>query len=226
MESGNFADAQLRALIDVAAVAAGAYRLEEVLELAGERALEALGGSSLAISRWDLEAGVVRTLVNVGELGPGEERFPKDETYSVNDYPSVVTVMREGGSSLAYVDDPEYRLGAARAAPAARQGVEPVGPDDLSRRAVGRARGHERAGRASADGPTTRPSCAPSRTCSSARSTGRSCSPRSRRSPTPTRSRGSPAGALSRPRSRRLARRRPAAARRRSCSATSTTSSR
>ena len=107
MESGNLADAQLRALIDVAAAAAGAYRLEEVLELAGERALEALGGSSLAISRWDLEAGVVRTLVNVGELGPGEERFPKDETYSVNDYPSVVTVIREGGSSLAYVDDPE-----------------------------------------------------------------------------------------------------------------------
>jgi diguanylate cyclase (GGDEF)-like protein len=107
MESGNFADAQLRALIDVAAAAAGAYRLEEVLELAGERALEALGGSSLAISRWDLDAGVVRTLVNVGELGPGEERFPEDETYSVNDYPSVVTVIREGGSSLAYVDDPE-----------------------------------------------------------------------------------------------------------------------
>jgi diguanylate cyclase (GGDEF)-like protein len=107
MESGNLADAQLRALIDVAAVAAGAYRLEEVLELAGERALEAVGGSSLAISRWDMDAGVVRTLVNVGELGPGEERFPKDETYSVHDYPSVVTVIREGGSSLAFVDDPE-----------------------------------------------------------------------------------------------------------------------
>jgi diguanylate cyclase (GGDEF)-like protein len=107
MESGNFADAQLRALIDVAAAAAGAYRLEEVLELAAERALEALGGASLAISRWDRDAGVVRTLVNVGELGPGEERFPKDETYSVDDYPSVVRVIREGRSSLAAVDDPE-----------------------------------------------------------------------------------------------------------------------
>ena len=107
MESGNLAEAQLRALIDVAAVAAGAHRLEAVLELAAERALEALGGSSLAISRWDMESRVVRTLVNVGELGPGEERFPKDETYSVDDYPSVVTVIREGGSSLAAVDDPE-----------------------------------------------------------------------------------------------------------------------
>jgi len=107
MQNGNLAEAQLRALIDVAAVAAGAHRLEELLELAAERALEALGGSSLAISRWDMESGVVRTLVNVGELGPGEERFPKDETYSVHDYPSVVTVIRKGGSSLAAIDDPE-----------------------------------------------------------------------------------------------------------------------
>jgi diguanylate cyclase (GGDEF)-like protein len=106
MESGNFADVQLRALIDVAAVAAGAHRLEDVLELAAERSLEALGGASLAISRWDMDAGVVRTLVNVGELGPGEERFPEDETYSVQDYPHVVTLMYEGGSSLAAVDDP------------------------------------------------------------------------------------------------------------------------
>jgi diguanylate cyclase (GGDEF)-like protein len=107
MESGNFAEAQLRALIDVAAVAAGAHRLEDVLELAAERALAALGGSSLAISRWDIEADEVRTLVNVGELGPGEERFPKDETYPAHDYPSVVTVMHEGSSSLAAVDDPD-----------------------------------------------------------------------------------------------------------------------
>jgi diguanylate cyclase (GGDEF)-like protein len=106
MESGNFAEAQLRALIDVAAVAAGAHRLEDVLELAAERSLEALGAASLAISRWDMEAGLVRTLVNVGELGPGEERFPEDETYSVADYPSMANVMREGGSSLAAIDDP------------------------------------------------------------------------------------------------------------------------
>ena len=107
MQNGNLAEAQLRALIDVAAVAAGAHRLEEVLELAADRALEALGGSSLAISRWDLESASVRTLVNVGELGPGEERFPEDETYSEHDYPSVVAVIREGRTSLAAVDDPE-----------------------------------------------------------------------------------------------------------------------
>jgi diguanylate cyclase (GGDEF)-like protein len=107
MQNGNLADAQLRALIDVAAAAAGAHRLEEVLELGAERALEASGGSSLSISRWDMESGVVRTLVNVGELGPGEERFPDNEIYSIEDYPSVVTVIREGDTALAAVDDPE-----------------------------------------------------------------------------------------------------------------------
>ena len=107
MESGNFAEAQLRALIDVAAVAAGAHRLEDVLELAAERSLAALGGSSLAISRLEEESGVIRTLVNVGELGPGEERFPVDETYSMEDYPALRLAMREGGSAFGAVDDPD-----------------------------------------------------------------------------------------------------------------------
>jgi len=107
MESGNFAEAQLRALIDVAAVAAGAHRLEDVLELAAERSLVALGGASLAISRLDEETGLIRTLVNVGERGPDEERFPEDETYSMDDYPALRVAMREGGSAFGAVDDPD-----------------------------------------------------------------------------------------------------------------------
>jgi diguanylate cyclase (GGDEF)-like protein len=106
MHSGNFAEAQLRALIDVAAVAASANRLEEVLELAAERALEALGGWSLSISRWDAETGILRTLVNVGNLGPGEERFPVDEVYSVEDYPGLRRLMGEAEFAVAAVDDP------------------------------------------------------------------------------------------------------------------------
>ena len=48
----------------------------------------------------------MRTLVNVGELGPGEERFPQNEVYSTDDYPSLLTIMQEGRSSLTAVDDP------------------------------------------------------------------------------------------------------------------------
>jgi diguanylate cyclase (GGDEF)-like protein len=106
MNNGNLAEAQLRALIDVAAVAAGAHRLEEVLELAAERSLEATGAASLSISRWDADAGILRTLVNVGELSPWEERFPEHEVYSVEDYPSLKRLMGDGEWALAEVDDP------------------------------------------------------------------------------------------------------------------------
>ena len=107
MQNGNFADAQLRALIDVAAAAAGAHRLQDVLELAAERALEALGGASLSISRWDDETRILRTLVNVGELAPQEERFPANEVYSVEDYPGLTRLMGEEGFSIAAIDDPD-----------------------------------------------------------------------------------------------------------------------
>jgi diguanylate cyclase (GGDEF)-like protein len=106
MQAGNFAEAQLRALIDVAAVAAGAHRLEEVLELAAERALAAVNGASLSISRWDGERGMLRTLVNVGELSPWEERFPTGEHYSVEDFPALKRLMNEGQHVFASVDDP------------------------------------------------------------------------------------------------------------------------
>jgi diguanylate cyclase (GGDEF)-like protein len=106
MESGNFAEAQLRALIDVAAVAAGAHRLEEVLELAAERSLAAVSGASLSISRWDGETGILRTLVNVGDLSEWEERFPKNEVYSVEDYPALRRLMADGDFVIASIDDP------------------------------------------------------------------------------------------------------------------------
>jgi diguanylate cyclase (GGDEF)-like protein len=107
MQNGNLADAQLRALIDVAAAAASAHRLRDVLELAAERALEAVGGASLSVSRWDAEKGILRTLVNVGDLSPQEERFPTDEIYTVEDYPSLTRLMGEEEFTVASVDDPD-----------------------------------------------------------------------------------------------------------------------
>ena len=85
MGGSGLVEAQLYALVEVSAAAAGAHRLEDVLELAAERALTAIGASSLSISRW--QAGEVVTLINVGELGPGEERHPADERYPLSLYP-------------------------------------------------------------------------------------------------------------------------------------------
>jgi diguanylate cyclase (GGDEF)-like protein len=90
--------------VEVAGAAAAAHRLEDVLELAAERSLEALGAASLSIGRW--EEGWIVTLVNVGRLGPGEERRPADERYPLDQYPTTLRVLSSGGMMVAAVDDP------------------------------------------------------------------------------------------------------------------------
>jgi diguanylate cyclase (GGDEF)-like protein len=89
--------------VEVAGAAAAAHRLEDVLELAAERALEASGAASLSIGRW--EEGWIVTLVNVGRLGPGEERRPSDERYPLDQYPTTLRVLSSGGMMVAAVDD-------------------------------------------------------------------------------------------------------------------------
>ena len=98
----------------------------------------------------------MRTLVNVGELGPGEERFPADEIYSVEDYPSMVTVMGEGRQfawRASTIPTPTPRCascsrGSARSRASSR-------PDDPRRQALGRARGDDRSRRAARHDRTT-----------------------------------------------------------------------
>ncbi len=76
------------ALLRVAAAAAGANDLDSVLELAAEEALRAIGGASLSISRFEPERKIYRTLINVGQLGPGEERYPAEETLRHGELPA------------------------------------------------------------------------------------------------------------------------------------------
>ena len=94
------------ALLRVAAAAAGAPALEEVLELAAEEALRAVGAASLAISRWDRARGVLRTLINVGELGEGEERRPADEVYAIAHHPQLERLVSTAQPYFNALDDP------------------------------------------------------------------------------------------------------------------------
>jgi diguanylate cyclase (GGDEF)-like protein len=91
--------------VEVAAAAGAAHRLEDVLELAADRAVEALGCASLSIGRW--EAGWIVTLVNVGRLGPGEERLPADERYELGEFPTTARMLASGETLIASVDDPD-----------------------------------------------------------------------------------------------------------------------
>ena len=64
---------ELESLIAIAASVAGAHRLEDVLEVAATRARDAIGASMLSISRWEVEQGCLRTLINSGEADPWPE---------------------------------------------------------------------------------------------------------------------------------------------------------
>ena len=94
---------QLESLIAIAASVAGAHRLEDVLEVAATRAREALGAATMSISRWEVEHGVLRTLINAGE----EQPWPEDEVYPLAEFPAAVALLGSGRPHIAVVDDPE-----------------------------------------------------------------------------------------------------------------------
>ncbi len=92
--------------MQVAAAAATASGLDELLERTSEAACAAIGAASLSISRWERDRSVMRTLINVGDLGPDEERLPEDETYSLDTHASVGRLLRTAQPYFTAVDDP------------------------------------------------------------------------------------------------------------------------
>jgi diguanylate cyclase (GGDEF)-like protein len=66
-----------------------------------------VGASSVSISRWEREQHCVQTLINVGELGPEEERFPVNERYDLSDYPLAARLLSEGESYVISGADDE-----------------------------------------------------------------------------------------------------------------------
>ncbi|MCW2829737.1 MAG: hypothetical protein JWP31_429 [Aeromicrobium sp.] len=80
--------------------------LEHVLESAAEHACDALGAATVSISRFESDPDLVRTIINVGDLGPGEERWPADEVYLISDDERLARAMLGLTTTLESVDDP------------------------------------------------------------------------------------------------------------------------
>lgn len=106
-------DARLRAVVELAQAMAAAQVPMDAVRVAAARARDALAASMAAVSVWDRESGRLRVLVNDGDLAPGEEPEPEDESYPVADFPEIVDVLDErrpgGGLPRAWVqraDDP------------------------------------------------------------------------------------------------------------------------
>jgi hypothetical protein len=76
------------------------HQLRSLLLAEAERARATVHADCGAISRWDRAADVMRTLVNVGALAPGEDRFPEEELYPLDSFPAVAALLRAGKAYL------------------------------------------------------------------------------------------------------------------------------
>jgi diguanylate cyclase (GGDEF)-like protein len=112
--SDGQAGSEREALLRVAAAAAGAHDLEEVLEVAAEEARAAIGAASLSVSRWERDEGVLRTIINVGDLGPQEERYPGNEIHRLDEDRTTERLIVEGVAYFASVDSPDTDEVSAR----------------------------------------------------------------------------------------------------------------
>lgn len=97
----------LRALLRIAEAVARADAFDEALEVIAEQALAALRASSLSISRWEADRAALRTLINVGDLGPDETRWPTDEYYPVAADPHIAELLLHGRPYLNALDEPD-----------------------------------------------------------------------------------------------------------------------
>jgi diguanylate cyclase (GGDEF)-like protein len=89
----------------------GDVAYSELLAVPAEHALDRLEATSVALSRWERDRGVLRCVVNVGELAPGEERFPSDETHDLSEWHGVVDLARGHGTAYQLDDADIPRLG-------------------------------------------------------------------------------------------------------------------
>ena len=96
----------LRALLNISQALLRVQYFDEALEVIAEQALQALQATSLSISRWERSDNVLRTLINVGVLGPGEQRWPDDEVYPVAGDHHETTLLEQGLPYINSVDDP------------------------------------------------------------------------------------------------------------------------
>jgi diguanylate cyclase (GGDEF)-like protein len=98
---------RIRSLAAMARALGRSQELRPLLEAAAEKACGALQASSVSVSRLEHGTLVVRTIVNVGDLGPHEVRWPEDETYAVGDFANLVLLADDLRTWTASVDDPD-----------------------------------------------------------------------------------------------------------------------
>ncbi|WP_052666846.1 EAL domain-containing protein [Nitriliruptor alkaliphilus] len=95
---------RLRSLTALTEAIGRSGSLEDVLEVTAEEARTALGAASVSISRLERDQACLRTLVNVGELAPQEQRRPTDEVYDLSDFPVAAARLMDRAIHIELAD--------------------------------------------------------------------------------------------------------------------------
>ncbi len=98
---------RLRSLALMARRLSQPLTLSRIVEIAAEEACGSLPAASVSISRLEPGGRTVRTLINVGELGPTEVRWPDDETYSMDEFVGLDAGLDRLVVWVASLDDPD-----------------------------------------------------------------------------------------------------------------------
>jgi GAF domain-containing protein len=109
----DVSEARIRSLASVARALGLSVQLNAMIEIAAEEALKALRAASLSISRLEQGTGAIRTLINVGKLGPDERRWPDNEVYRLEDFFFLQGVVGEMRLWTMSLDDPDPEPGEA-----------------------------------------------------------------------------------------------------------------
>jgi diguanylate cyclase (GGDEF)-like protein len=99
------AGTRMGTLLHLATTVASAGQGGVLLRTVAEEARRALSARSLSLSEWQRERGVLRTLVNVGELAPWERTEPDDEVYPLSEHGRIHQMLLDGGAFIASLED-------------------------------------------------------------------------------------------------------------------------
>jgi len=100
-------ESRIRSLAALARVLTRPDTLNRLLELSAEEALGTLRAASVSVSRLQPDGRSVRTIVNVGDLGPDEVRWPENEVYPMDEFTGLDLAPEEIVTWAWQGDDPD-----------------------------------------------------------------------------------------------------------------------
>ncbi len=99
-------DMRIRSLAHLARALGRSETLSRLIEIAAEEARVAIDAASVSVSRLIPGSLTIRTVINVGDLGPAETRWPEDETYEMHEFANLELVLDELQTWTADVTEP------------------------------------------------------------------------------------------------------------------------